>query len=77
MRLRTDAHHSQIETGEYPFILPKFQRVCQKCTWGTTVEDESHVLSWTFHLSPVRLKYEHALFAGFGGDSQVAKSVRL
>jgi hypothetical protein len=41
------------------------------------VEDELHVLFEcpTYHHS--RLKYEHTLFAGFGGVSQVAKSVRL
>jgi hypothetical protein len=39
------------------------------------VEDELHVL---FECPTIaRLKYEHSLFAGFGGVSEVAKSVRL
>jgi hypothetical protein len=39
MRLRTGAHHLRIGTGRWLNPrLPRCQRVCQKCTWGTTVD---------------------------------------
>jgi hypothetical protein len=41
------------------------------------VEDELHVLLECPTYHQIRLKYEHTLFAGFGGVSQLAKSVRL
>jgi hypothetical protein len=78
MKLRTGAHHLRIETGRWLNPrLPRSQRVCQKCTWGTTVEDELHVLFECPTYHHIKLKYEHTLFAAFGGVSQVAKSVRL
>jgi hypothetical protein len=41
------------------------------------VEDELHVLFECPTYHHIRLTCEHTLFAGFGGVSQVAKSVRL
>jgi hypothetical protein len=41
------------------------------------VEDELHVLFECPTYHHIRLKYEHTLFAAFGGVSRVAKSVRL
>jgi hypothetical protein len=37
------------------------QRVCQTCTWGTTVEDELHVLFECPTYHHIRLKYEQVL----------------
>jgi hypothetical protein len=77
MRLRNGAHHLRMETGRWLNPrLPRYQKVCQKCTWGTPVEDELHVLFECPTYHHIRLKYEHTLFAGqFGGVSQVAKSI--
>ena len=41
--------------------LPRSLRVCQKCTWGSTVEDEYHVLFECPASHRIRLKYENGL----------------
>ena len=57
--------------------VPRSLRVCQKCTWGSTVEDEYHVLFECPVYHRIRLKYENALFSKFGGVSRVARSMKF
>ena len=71
MRFRTGAHDLWVKTGRW--LKPRLSRslrVCQKCMWGSTVEDEYHVLfEWpAYHC--IRLKYENALFSIYGGVSR-------
>ena len=78
MRFRTGAHHLRVETGRWlKPRLPRSLRVCQKCTWGSTVEDEYHVLFECPAYHRIRLKYETALFSKFGGVSRVARSMKF
>ena len=78
MRFRTGAHHLWVETGRWlKPRLPRSLRVCQKCTWGSTVEDEYHVLFECPAYHRIRLKYETALFSKFGGVSRVARSMKF
>ena len=59
MRLRTGAHHLRVETERWKKPrLPRSQRVCEKCTWGGTVEDEFHLLFECPRYHHIRLKYE-------------------
>ena len=47
IRFRTGAHHLRVETERWvpaPARLPRSERVCQKCTLGSVMEDEYHVL---------------------------------
>jgi hypothetical protein len=76
MRLRTGAHHLRVETERWQKPrVPRAERVCEKCTWGTTVEDEFHVLFECPRYHHIRLKYESSLFARFGGVTGVARSM--
>jgi hypothetical protein len=79
MRFRTGAHHLRVETErwvKHPARLPRSERVCQKCTLGSTMEDEYHVLFECPKYHHIREKYAEALFSSFGGLSQVARSMR-
>jgi hypothetical protein len=41
----TGAHHAWIEFGRCLIPhSPRSRRVCQKCTWGNTMEDTYHAL---------------------------------
>ena len=74
MRLRTGAHHLRVETERWKKPrLPRSQRVCEKCTWGGTVEDEFHLLFECPRYHHIRLKYERDLFADFGGATGVER----
>jgi hypothetical protein len=74
MRLRTGAHHLRVETERWKKPrLPRSQRVCEKCTWGGTVEDEFHLLFECPRYHHIRLKYERDLFADFWGATGVAR----
>ena len=64
MRLRTGAHYLRVETGRWQQPrVPRAERVCQKCTWGTMVEDEFHMLFECPRYHHIRAKYEPSLFA--------------
>lgn len=74
MRLRTGAHYLRVETGRWQQPrLPRGERVCQKCTWGTMVEDEFHMLFECPRYHRIRAKYEQSLFAKFGGVAQAPR----
>ena len=76
MRLRTGAHHLRVETGRWQNPrLPRADRVCQKCTWGTKVEDEFHMLFECPRYHHIRVRYEQSLFTAFGGISQTPRSM--
>ena len=76
MRLRTGAHHLRVETGRWQNPrLPRADRVCQKCTWGTKVEDEFHILFECPRYHHIRVRYEQSLFTAFGGISQTPRSM--
>ena len=79
IRFRTGAHHLRVETERWvpaPARLPRSERVCQKCTLGSVMEDEYHVLFECPTYHHIRLKYEEALFSNFGGVSRAARSMR-
>jgi hypothetical protein len=79
MRFRTGAHHLRVETERWlkpPARLPRSERVCQKCTLGSKMEDEYHVLFECPTYHHIRKKYEDALFLNFGGVSRSARSMR-
>ena len=61
IRFRTGAHHLRVETERWvpaPARLPRSERVCQKCTLGSVMEDEYHVLFECPTYHHIRLKYE-------------------
>jgi hypothetical protein len=78
MRLRTGAHHLRVETERWKKPrLPRSERICEKCTWGTMMEDEFHLLFECPTYHHIRLKYESALFTEFsGGVSRVSRTMR-
>ena len=77
MQLRTGAHHLRVETGRWQQPrLPRSERVCQKCTWGTMVEDEYHLLFECPRYHHIRAQYDRTLFAHFGGATQAPRVMR-
>ena len=79
IRFRTGAHYLRVETERWvpvPARLPRSERVCQKCTLGSVMEDEYHVLFECPTYHHIRLKHEEALFSNFGGVSRAARSMR-
>jgi len=81
MRLRTGAHHLEVETGRWSNPpTPRCQRLCTKCS-RAVVEDELHFLFQCPAYAGIRQKYAATLFQKFGGvaatASQVARNPRV
>jgi len=77
MHLCTGAHHLRVETERWKKPrLPWSERVCEKCTLGTMVEDEFHLLFECPTYHHIRLKYDSDLFPNSGVVSRAKRIMR-